>query len=120
MDNVKNILNVIRSKFYKIAFAVYMFLYGIFNDMLICFAGNTDASKELEEKIVSPLTTIVNILLAVIQIAGVIYLIKSIADLLEAIGAHDQSGIWRSIKGIAAGALLIAIKLLLKLFGYEG
>lgn len=112
--------NIIRNKFYKVALAIYLFLYGMFENMLICLAGSEDAAKELEDKVVTPMQTIFNLIIAVVQVAGGIYLLKSVGDLVEAIGARDQSGIWHAIKGILAGALFIAMRFIIKLFGYEG
>lgn len=112
--------NIIRNRFYKVALAIYLFLYGMFENMLICLAGSEDAAKELEAQVVTPLQTVLNIILTVVQVVGGFYLVKSLADLNEAVGAHDQSGIWRAIKGILAGALFLAIKPIIKLFGYEG
>ncbi len=117
--NIKK-FSVIRNKFYKAAFAVYLFLYGMFENMLICFAGSEDAAKELESKVVTPMTTILNVILSVVQVVGGLYLVKSLGDLHEAIGARDQSGIWHAVKGILAGALFLAIRFIIKLFGYEG
>lgn len=122
MSNVKKeamAVRVMKSRFFKAAFAVYMFFYGMYLNMYCCFAGDTDA-KELEEQVLNPMNILLNVILSGVSIFGVIYLVKSLGDLNEAIGAQDNSGIWRSAKGIIAAILFIAIKFLVKLFGYEG
>jgi hypothetical protein len=46
-------------------------------------------------------------------------LAKSIAELVNSIQQQDNSGIFHAARGIASGALMISIKLIINLFGYS-
>ena len=55
----------------------------------------------------------------VISVVGVFMLVKSVAELVNSIQEQDNSGIFRAARGIAAGALMISIRLIIGLFGYD-
>lgn len=57
--------------------------------------------------------------LTVAAVVGVFMLVKSVAELVNSIQEQDNSGIFRSSRGIAAGALMISIRMIIGLFGYN-
>jgi small-conductance mechanosensitive channel len=74
---------------------------------------------DVAESITGPMNSLINVLLAVLACVGVFMLVKSISELVNSIQQQDNSGIFHAARGIAAALLMISIKLIINLFGYN-
>jgi small-conductance mechanosensitive channel len=83
-------------------------------------ASNTASSvDDVAQSITGPMNSLINVILAVLACVGVFMLVKSISELVNSIQQQDNSGIFHAARGIAAALLMISIKLIVKLFGYD-
>lgn len=80
----------------------------------VCAAESAD---EVAKQVTSPLNSLVDVLTSIMAAVGVLMLIKSVTELVNAIQQQDNSGIFHAGRGIAAALLMISIKVLVKLFG---
>lgn len=98
-------------------------LYGIVSPCIMLYQMSLPvlaaSSEEVAQTIVNPLNAVVNVILIVIAAVGVFMLVKSITELVNAIQQQDNTGIFHAGRGIACALLMISIKLIIKLFGYD-
>lgn len=76
-----------------------------------------DTGDDVAAQVTGPLNNLVNVLTSVLAVVGVLMLVKSVTELVNAIQQQDNSGIFHAGRGIAAALLMIAIKPLIKMFG---
>lgn len=88
---------------------------GIMKYVPICMASEAD---DIAQQVTQPMNTLLSVVLAVLACVGAYILVKAVTELINAIQQQDNSGIFHAGRGIAAGLLLISIKLIMKLFGY--
>ena len=72
--------------------------------------------KELEEKIYTPLDTLIEVLTYGMQAVGVIVCIKAIVDLIAAYPQHDSTAMIGAVKWLVSGIILGSIGVLIQLF----
>ena len=72
---------------------------------------NATTSGDVASSVTEPMNQVISV--------GVFMLVKSVAELVNSIQEQDNSGIFRAARGIAAGALMISIRLIIGLFGYD-
>jgi hypothetical protein len=74
---------------------------------------------EVANSVTAPMNSLINVILSVLACVGVFMLVKSITELVNSIQQQDNSGIFHAGRGIGAALLMISIKLIIKLFGYD-
>ncbi len=72
--------------------------------------------KELEEKIYTPMDTLIQVLTYGMEAVGVIICIKAIVDLVAAYPQHDSTAMIGAVKWLVSGIILGSIGLLIQLF----
>lgn len=77
----------------------------------------SESADDVAQQVTSPLNSLVDVLTSVLAAVGVLMLIKSVTELVNAIQQQDNSGIFHAGRGIASALLMISIKVLVKLFG---
>ena len=80
---------------------------------------NATTSGDVASSVTEPMNQVISVVLSVLAVVGVFMLVKSVAELVNSIQEQDNSGIFRAARGIAAGALMISIRLIIGLFGYD-
>jgi TRAP-type C4-dicarboxylate transport system permease small subunit len=76
-----------------------------------------ESADEVAKQVTSPLNSLADVMTSIMAVVGVLMLIKSVTELVNAIQQQDNSGIFHAGRGIAAALLMISIKVLVKLFG---
>lgn len=85
----------------------------------MCIESYANGSEEVSSQVNSGLLSFVDVLLAVVAVIGIFILVKNIAEFSVAWNQQDNTGMFSAVKGIVSGALLISIKLIIKLFGVD-
>lgn len=127
MKALTNFINEAKKTSSKIAFAGATMFYSMMNEV-VAFAGGNNPNPQgggagdaqaVADSVTAPLNQVISVVLSILAVVGVFMLIKAIAELVNAIQDQQSSGIYHAARGIAAGALMISIKLLVSLFGYN-
>lgn len=71
----------------------------------------TQSADDIAASVTGPMNQVISVVLSVLAVVGVFMLVKSIAELVNSIQMQDNSGIFHAARGIAAGALMISIRL---------
>lgn len=82
---------------------------------MICYAATDTVDSN---SVTNGLTTLKDLILGVIGIAGLIYLGKSVAEFATAYQQADSSGMNTAVKGIVGGAMMAGITGIIKLLGF--
>jgi hypothetical protein len=77
------------------------------------------SADDVAASVTGPMNSVISVVLSILACVGVFMLAKSIAELVNSIQQQDNSGIFHAARGIASGALMISIKLIINLFGYS-
>lgn len=109
---MKNFVEKVKKTGWKIVAAVITLISAHAPE--VCAASSAD---EVAKQVTSPLNSLVDVLTSIMAAVGVLMLIKSVTELVNAIQQQDNSGIFHAGRGIAAALLMISIKVLVKLFG---
>ncbi len=72
--------------------------------------------KELEDKIYTPMDTLIQVLTYGMEAVGVIICIKAIVDFVAAYPQHDSTAMIGAVKWLVSGIILGSIGLLIQLF----
>lgn len=92
----------------------------VFNGtMSTTLVTNATTPNYIATSVTGPMNQVISVVLSVLAVVGVFMLVKSVAELVNSIQEQDNSGIFRSSRGIAAGALMISIRMIIGLFGYN-
>lgn len=83
------------------------------------FIAAASSADEIAGQVTSPMNTLVSVILSVLAVVGVLMLVKAISELSNAIQDRDNSGIFHAGRGIVSALLMISLKLIIRLFGYE-
>ena len=102
------IFNKIAKVFLSVVAIVNM--YGI-----TCFADTDEVVSGVTEGMNGFMVVVVRI----VQLIGAILMIKNVADFSSSWKQSDDSGMFSAGKGIAGAAILLAIQLILGLFGVK-
>ena len=105
----------VKSKLAKLVLGVTAVANGVMTPTLMTNASAGDVASSVTE----PMNQVISVVLSVLAVVGVFMLVKSVAELVNSIQEQDNSGIFRASRGIAAGALMISIRMIIGLFGYD-
>lgn len=108
-----------------LAFLMVAFI-GVLQYAPVCHASNetvdsagAETAEEVAKKVTQPLNAIIIVILVIMAAIGALILVKNVGELAHAIQDRDTSGMWQAGRGIGAGLLLISIRLIMSLFGYN-
>lgn len=102
----------------KKLFRVLILCFTILNYTMVCFA-ETGSEEELTNEILKPLYIILNVFIAVIQVLGVLQVVKFWPDLSNGIKEQDFTTGMHGAKGVAGGMALFLIRTFLRLIGVD-
>ena len=86
----------------------------VFNYAGVCFAAE---NEDLNSEILGPLYVILNLFIAVLQVIGIMQVVKYYPDLANGIKDQDFTTGAHGAKGVAGGMILFFIRTFLKLIG---
>lgn len=101
----------------KKLFRVLILCITILNYTMVCFATGTE--EELANEVLKPLYIILNLFIAVIQVLGVLQVVKFWPDLSNGIKDQDFTTGIHGAKGVAGGMALFLIRTFLRLMGVD-
>ena len=99
----------------KRIYQMLVILISVMNYMVVCCA----TEGELQEQVLSPLYTVINIFIAVIQVIGIMQVVKFFPDLVNGLKEQDFTTGSHGAKGVIGGVMLFLIRPFLKLIGVD-
>lgn len=91
-----------------------MLFAAVLNYAGVCFAAE---NEDLSNEILSPLYVVLNLFIAVLQVIGILQVVKYYPDLANGIKDQDFTTGAHGAKGVAGGMILFFIRAFLKLIG---
>jgi hypothetical protein len=91
-----------------------MFMTGLTS--IQAFAKTTESTDAVVKEVTGPITTLSNVLCAILAAIGGLMLIKAIADLVASMQQQDNSGTYHAGRSIAVALLMMSISGIVALF----
>jgi hypothetical protein len=103
---------------YKVMMTAGAVITGVGSYGIVPFA-EAASTDEVVASVTGPMNALISVVLSILACVGVFMLAKSVSELVNSMQLQDTSGTFHAARGIAASALMISIKLIIKLFGYS-
>lgn len=86
----------------------------LMNNFMVCYANTAD---EVADKITSPFTTFLGVMVTVVQVVGGFLILKAFIDFATSWKEQNDAGMVSALKTGISGLLFVFTKLILKIFG---